>query len=86
MYSWVFKNLRYPEIAAENNISGKVYVQFTVNSRGKVQDVVVLREVDPALDKEVIRVVSSSPKWTPGKQGIKTVNVVFTMPINFVLQ
>ncbi len=84
--SWIAKNLRYPEIAAENGISGKVYVQFAVSSKGEVVDAVVVRGVDPALDKEASRVVMASPKWAPGKQRGKAVKVQFTFPINFVLQ
>ena len=84
--SWIAKNLRYPEIAAENGISGKVYVQFAVSSKGQVVDAVVVRGVDPALDKEAVRVVMGSPKWAPGKQRGKAVKVQFTFPINFVLQ
>lgn len=84
--TWIAKNLRYPEIAAENGISGKVYVQFAVNSKGQVVDAVVVRGVDPALDKEATRVVMASPKWSPGKQRGKAVKVQFTFPINFVLQ
>ena len=84
--TWIAKNLRYPEIAAENGISGKVYVQFAVNSKGQVVDAVVVRGVDPALDKEAVRVVTASPKWSPGKQRGKAVKVQFTFPINFVLQ
>ena len=84
--SWIAKNLRYPEIAAENGISGKVYVQFAVNSKGQVVDAVVVRGVDPALDKEAVRVVMASPQWSPGKQRGKAVKVQFTFPINFVLQ
>ncbi len=84
--TWIQQNLRYPEIAQENGISGKVYVQFAVNSRGEVVDVKVVRGVDPALDKEAVRVVSSSPKWVPGKQRGKPVKVQFTFPIVFVLQ
>ena len=84
--TWIAQNLRYPEIAAENGISGKVYVQFAVNSKGQVVDAVVVRGVDPALDKEAVRVVMASPKWTPGKQRGKSVKVQFTFPINFVLQ
>ncbi|KPL25317.1 MAG: energy transducer TonB [Bacteroides sp. SM1_62] len=83
---WIAKNLRYPEIAAENGISGKGYVQFAVNSKGEVVDAVVVRGVDPALDKEAVRVVTSSPKWSPGRQRGKAVKVQFTFPINFVLQ
>ena len=83
---YIAQNLRYPEIAAENGISGRVIVQFAVSRNGQVVDAVVVRSVDPALDKEAIRVVMSSPKWTPGKQRGKAVKVLFTFPINFVLQ
>jgi len=84
--TYISNNLRYPEIAAENGISGRVYVQFAVNRNGDVVDAIVVRGVDPALDKEAVRVVISSPKWTPGKQRGKPVKVQFTFPINFVLQ
>lgn len=83
---YIAANLEYPEIAAENGISGRVIVQFAVNAKGKVVDAVVVRPVDPALDKEAIRVVMASPPWTPGKQRGKAVKVLFTFPINFVLQ
>jgi protein TonB len=83
---WIAKNTKYPEIAQENGISGRVIVQFVVNSRGEITDVKVMRPVDPALDKEAIRVISSSPKWTPGKQRGRAVKVQFTFPVNFVLQ
>jgi protein TonB len=83
---YIASNLRYPEIAAENGISGRVIVQFAVNKVGQVVDAVVVRSVDPALDKEAVRVVMSSPKWTPGRQRGKSVKVLFTFPINLVLQ
>ena len=83
---YIVQNLRYPEIAAENGISGRVIVQFAVNKVGTVVDGKVVRSVDPALDKEAIRVVMTSPKWVPGKQRGKAVKVLFTFPINFVLQ
>lgn len=83
---WISQNLQYPPIAAENGISGRVFVQFAVNAKGEVVDVVVVRGVDPALDKEAVRVVKSSPKWTPGKQRGRPVKVQFTFPIVFVLQ
>jgi protein TonB len=82
---WIARNLRYPEIAAKNGISGRVYVQFAVNSKGQVVDAIVVRGVDPAFDKEAIRVVMSSPLWSPGRQRGKPVKVQFTFPINFVL-
>jgi len=83
---YIQQNLNYPPIAAENGISGRVFVQFAVNAKGEVVDVVVVRGVDPALDKEAKRVVQSSPKWTPGKQRGRPVKVQFTFPIVFVLQ
>jgi protein TonB len=83
---YISSNLRYPEIAAENGISGRVIVQFTINQTGQLTDGIVVRSVDPALDKEAIRVIMSSPKWTPGKQRGRAVRVLFTFPINFVLQ
>jgi protein TonB len=80
---YIARNLRYPEIAAKNGISGRVIVQFAVDRVGNVVDAVVVRNVDPALDKEAVRVVMSSPKWVPGKQRGKAVKVLFTFPINF---
>ncbi len=82
---YIAENLKYPQIAAENGISGRVIVQFVVDSRGKVTDAVVVAPVDPALDKEALRVVLSSPTWTPGKQRGKPVKVFYTFPIMFVL-
>ncbi len=83
---YIAQNLQYPEIAAENGVSGRVIIQFAVNKTGKVVDARIVRSVDPALDKEAVRVVMSSPKWAPGKQRGKAVKVLFTFPINFVLQ
>jgi periplasmic protein TonB len=84
--NYIQSNLKYPAIAAENGISGTVFVQFAVNSNGNLVDAVVVRGVDPALDKEALRVVKSSPKWEPGKQRGSKVKVQFTFPIKFVLQ
>ena len=84
--SYIHDNLRYPEIAAENGISGRVFVQFTVNKDGSISDVKVIRGVDSALDAEALRVVKTAPKWEPGKQRGKPVRVSFTFPIVFVLQ
>src|SRR6056297_29313 len=83
---YIAANLDYPEIAAENGISGRVIVQFAVNAQGRVVDAVVVRSVDPALDREAVRVVMASPPWTPGRQRGKSVKVLFTFPLNFVLQ
>jgi TonB family protein len=83
---FIAQNLEYPESAAKKGIEGRVIVQFMVDTEGEVANAIVVRSVDPALDKEAIRVVNSSSKWTPGKQRGKKVNVLFTFPINFVLQ
>lgn len=83
---YIAKNLRYPEIAAENGIQGRVFVAFVVEPDGRVSNVRVVRGVDPSLDKEAVRVVESSPRWTPGRQRGKPVRVSFTFPIIFVLQ
>ena len=83
---WVQQNLKYPDVAAENGIQGRVIINFVVEPSGKVTNVKVVRGVDPSLDKEAIRVVSSSPIWKPGSQRGKAVRVQFTIPIIFVLQ
>lgn len=83
---WVNQRLVYPEIAKENGVQGRVTLQFTVNSDGSVSNVKVLRGVDPALDKEAVRVVSSSPKWKPGKQRDRAVKVTYTFPVIFQLR
>ena len=83
---WVNERLVYPEIAKENGVQGRVMLQFTVGSDGKVSNVKVLRGVDPSLDKEAVRVVSMSPKWTPGKQRDRNVKVTYTFPVIFQLR
>jgi len=83
---WVTKNLTYPDIAIKKGISGKVYVQYAVNSKGDMVDVKVVRGVDPSLDKEAVRVISSSPKWEPAKQRGQKVKEQFTIPIAFQLK
>jgi len=83
---WVAERLVYPEIAKENSVQGRVILQFRVNADGSVSDVTVIRGVDPSLDKEAVRVVSSSPKWTPGRQRNKAVRVVYTFPVIFQLR
>ncbi|MEY8591913.1 energy transducer TonB [Butyricimonas hominis] len=83
---WLSRNVKYPVIAQENNIQGKVSVQFVIERDGSITDVKVLRSVDPSLDKEAVRVIKSMPKWKPGKQRGKAVRVSYTVPINFRLQ
>ena len=83
---WVNERLQYPEIAKENGIQGRVLLQFVVGADGKVSNVKVVRGVDPALDKEAVRVVQSSPNWTPGKQRDRAVKVTYTFPVIFQLR
>ena len=83
---WVNSRLVYPEIAKENGVQGRVTLQFTVESDGRVTNVRVLRGVDESLDKEAVRVVSSSPKWTPGRQRDRAVKVTYTFPVIFQLR
>ena len=83
---WVNSRLVYPEIAKENGVQGRVTLQFTVEADGRVTNVKVLRGVDESLDKEAVRVVSSSPKWTPGKQRDRNVKVTYTFPVIFQLR
>lgn len=83
---WVNERLVYPEIAKENGVQGRVTLQFTVNADGSVSNVKVLRGVDSSLDKEAVRVVSQSPKWTPGKQRDRAVKVTYTFPVIFKLR
>lgn len=84
--TWVNNNLVYPEVARENGVSGRVMLSFTVNPDGSVSDVKVLRGVDPSLDKEAVRVISSSPKWEPGRQRDRAVKVTYTFPVVFQLR
>ena len=86
LMKWLQKNIKYPSISQENGVQGRVIVQFVVNRDGSIVDPVVLRSVDPYLDKEALRVVSAMPKWKPGEQRGKTVRVKFTLPIQFRLQ
>lgn len=83
---WVNSKIIYPEIAKENGVQGKVTLQFTVNKDGSVSNVKVLRGVDSSLDKEAVRVVSNSPKWTPGRQRDRAVKVTYTFPVIFQLR
>ncbi|MHA7112209.1 energy transducer TonB [Sunxiuqinia elliptica] len=78
--------IKYPVIAQENGIQGKVYVNFVVDKDGSVQNARIARGVDASLDKEALRVVNNLPKWKPGKQRGKPVRVSYTVPISFVLQ
>lgn len=86
LLKFIAKSIKYPVIAQENGIQGRVICSFVVNRDGTVVDAEVLRGVDPSLDKEALRVISTMPKWTPGKQRGKPVRVKYTVPITFRLQ
>lgn len=83
---FISKNIKYPTIAQENGIQGRVIIQFVVNQDGSIVDPVVMRTVDPYLDKEALRVIQMMPKWKPGKQRGKPVRVKYTVPVTFKLQ
>lgn len=85
MNNFLVRNIKYPLIAQENNIQGRVICQFVVNSDGRIVDVEVVRGVEASLDAEAVRVIKSMPPWTPGKQGGKNVRVKYTLPIRFKL-
>ncbi|KAA6334551.1 hypothetical protein EZS27_017132 [termite gut metagenome] len=80
------KNIKYPTIAQENGTQGRVIVQFVVNRDGSIVDPVVVRSIDPYLDREALRVIMAMPKWKPGMQRGKSVRVKFTVPVQFRLQ
>lgn len=87
LFKFLSENVKYPVIAQENGIQGRVICQFVVNKDGSIVDVEVVRSGgDPSLDKEAVRVIKSMPKWKPGKQRGKAVRVKYTVPVNFKLQ
>jgi len=81
------ENIKYPAIARENGISGKVICTFVVNKDGSIVDVEVVRSSgESSLDKEAVRVIKSMPKWSPGEQRNKPVRARFNLPVSFKLQ
>ena len=86
LMQYLGKSIKYPTIAQETGTQGRVIVQFVVNKDGSIVDVKVVRGVDPYLDKEAIRVISTMPKWKPGEQRGKPVRCKFTVPVMFKLQ
>jgi protein TonB len=85
LYKFIADNINYPRIALENNIMGKVFVRFCVTSKGAIDQVSVIKGIDPDLDAEAIRVVKKFPTFKPGKQEGKPVPVWFSVAINFQL-
>lgn len=86
LYKFISSNLNYPAMAIENNVQGKVIVQFVVTKDGSIGNVKVVRSVDRDLDNEAIRVCKKLPKFIPGKQNGQPVNVWYTLPVTFKLQ
>ncbi len=86
LLKYISDHIKYPTIAMENNVQGKVVVQFVVTRDGSIGEVKVARGKDPDLDKEAVRVVKTLPKFIPGKMNGQAVNVWYTLPINFKLQ
>lgn len=86
LFSWIAKNMKYPPVAEENGIQGRVVVTCVIDHDGSVTDVKVVKGVDPSLDKEALRLVKSMPKWEPGRQNGKTVRVKYSIPLSFSLQ
>lgn len=86
LMAYVFKNIKYPVIAQENGIQGTVVVKFVVTKTGAVGEVQILRQLDPACDREAVRVVKTLPNFIPGKQNGVNVNVWFTLPIKYKLE
>ena len=83
---WVLKNTKYPEVARENGVQGKVFTALVIERDGSVTDIKIERGVDPLLDQEAIRVIKSMPKWKPAKQRGKPVRCRFRLPITYTLQ
>lgn len=86
LMKYLQQNIKYPQLARENNITGKVYVTFVVERDGSVTGVRVLRDIGGGCGQEAVRVVKSMPKWTPGKQRGKAVRVQYNLPVNFSLR
>ena len=86
LFKYLSKAIKYPVIAQENSIQGRVVCSFVVNRDGSIVDIQVMRGVDPSLDKEAVRVISEMPKWKPGEQRGKPVRVRFILPVQFRLQ
>ena len=86
LMSYLASNIKYPVVAQENGVQGRVIVSFVVERDGSISDVRVARSVDPSLDREAQRVVKSMPRWKPGKQNGSAVRVKYTVPVVFRLQ
>ena len=86
LMQWLASNIKYPVVAEENGVQGRVVCTFVVERDGSITDVKVVRGVDPSLDKEAVRVLKQMPSWIPGKQNGSAVRVKYTVPVTFKLQ
>lgn len=86
LFEYLSTHIKYPTIAEDNGVQGRVIVTFVVERDGSITDVKVVKSVDPSLDKEASRVVAGMPKWIPGKQNGSAVRVKYTVPVTFRLQ
>lgn len=86
LFQYLNKNIKYPVVPQEQGIQGRVIIQFVVDKDGTITNPVVVRSIDPYLDKEALRVIKAMPKWNPGIQGVRPVRVKYTVPVTFRLQ
>lgn len=86
MLEYIARNIKYPPVARENNITGRVYVSFVVDKDGKIKDAKILRGIGGGCDEEALRVVKSMPDWKAGRQNGRSVQVQFNLPVNFTLK
>ena len=86
LLKWIGDHIKYPTIAEENGIQGRVVCTFVVERDGSVTDVQVARSIDPTLDMEAVRVLKEMPKWKPGRHKGENVRVKYTVPVTFKLQ
>lgn len=86
LFEYIQKNIKYPAIARENGISGRVYLTFVVDKEGRIKDVRLLRGIGGGCDEEAMRVVRSMPDWKPGRQNGRSVQVQYNLPVNFTLR
>ena len=84
--TWVQQNIRFPQIALENGIQGRVVLSFVIEKDGRLTNIQVLQTPDRSLSEEAIRVLQQSPKWSPGKQRNQPVRVRYTLPVEFRIQ
>jgi periplasmic protein TonB len=86
MLEYIARNIKYPPVARENNITGRVYVSFVVDKDGKIKEAKILRGIGGGCDEEALRVVKSMPDWKAGRQNGRSVQVQFNLPVNFTLK